>query len=152
MPISTMNPLRFIREHIWSMLPEVITDKQRLWAAVLWGDLLLGFGLWRGWDALAAGRPPGAAALALVVGGFALQVLLLIPPVGRAIYRAILRVFSIVGFVLSSILLTVFFYLVVTPMGLGLRLMGKDLLDRAGPPAWKPHTGRTDRRRYYRLF
>ena len=48
----------------------------------------------------------------------------------RLIYVGWMTVAFLLGFVVSNILLTLFFYLVVTPIGLVARLAGKDFLNR----------------------
>ena len=48
----------------------------------------------------------------------------------RLIYVGWMSLAFLLGFVVSNILLTLFFYLVVTPIGLVARLAGKDFLNR----------------------
>jgi hypothetical protein len=150
----SMNPLQFLREHVWSELPLQASTRQRILAAALWGGALL---LWAGvkfWRH-AHGAQPGSLAWPIVLGvaGAALAAGLLLPASGENIYLIVMRFFSVFGFFLSIMILTVAFYLFVTPLGWALRLGGKDLLDihGRGKPTWKEHTGRSDRKRYYRL-
>ena len=60
----------------------------------------------------------------------------------RGFYRAGMTVSFHIGQVMGRILLTVFFLVVVTPMGLLLRLLGKDLLQLKRPAGantyWRP--------------
>jgi hypothetical protein len=53
-----------------------------------------------------------------------------------------MRVSYQIGQVVGKVLLTAFFFLLVTPLGLALRLAGKDLLqlkrDDAAPTWWQP--------------
>ena len=46
----------------------------------------------------------------------------------RTIYIAWMSVAVVLGFVMSHVILTVFFFLVITPIGLAARLFGKDFL------------------------
>jgi len=141
----------FLRGRIWSALPAAIAPRQRAWAALLWGGAPIVLGIWRG----VRGAHVGALAIPalLILGGAALAVLLLVPATGSGVYLAVLRFFSVIGFLVSTLLLTLAFYLFVTPMGWVLRLSGKDLLDIRPdtPPAWRDHSGKPDRKRYYRL-
>ncbi|MCU0772624.1 MAG: hypothetical protein MUE94_12780 [Verrucomicrobia bacterium] len=65
-----------------------------------------------------------AAALALA----ALVTACLRPRWFRGLYRGGMTVSFHIGQVIGKVMLTLFFFLVVTPMGLLLRLLGKDLL------------------------
>src|SRR6267378_7769592 len=53
-----------------------------------------------------------------------------VPRALRLIYIGWMSVAFLLGFVVSNILLTLFFYVVVTPIGLAARLTGKDFLNR----------------------
>lgn len=82
--------------------------------------LIGGFLLWRG-------RPAwpyfmGAAGLFGLWG-------LLWPSGLKPLYKVWMSLALVMGFVVSRILLTLLFYGVVTPIGLLMRLLGKDLLD-----------------------
>ena len=88
------------------------------------------------------------AGLLLAVGG-------LIPGLGRAVYLAVYLPTSLLGFVMSNVLLTVVFYGVFLPIGLLLRALGKDLLHLRKDPSrseWQPHPGPTDPKQYYRRY
>src|SRR5437762_7742307 len=52
------------------------------------------------------------------------------PRVLRLIYVGWMSLAFLLGFVVSNILLTLFFYVIVTPLGLVARLAGKDFLNR----------------------
>ncbi len=104
--------------------------------------LVMGRGGWR-WAAL-------AAVFFLVTGLFAYPVL-------KPVYRAWMKFAFLLGWVNTRILLGLFFYLVLTPIGLILRLTGKDLLDRridrAAATYWTPRRPEpVDPSRYERLF
>lgn len=78
----------------------------------------------------------------LGVGGLALIAGLVRPRLLRPIYRGAMTGSFHVGQVVGRVLLFVFFFLVLTPLGLLLRLMGKDLLqlrrDRNRQSYWEP--------------
>jgi len=63
----------------------------------------------------------------------ALLVCALIPPAARVFFRVWMAFAGILGAINTRILLSAFFYLVVTPVGFVVRLLGKDPLDRRGP-------------------
>jgi ABC-type xylose transport system permease subunit len=59
----------------------------------------------------------------------------------RGVYRAGMTVSFYLGQVVGRVLLSVFFFCLLTPLGLLLRLMGKDLLKLKKPPSdsyWQP--------------
>jgi hypothetical protein len=92
----------------------------------------------------------GGGAAFLFSGRFA-------PAVLRPVYRVWMRFAGLLAWINTRLLLGIFFYLVMTPIGLLLRLMGKDLLERridAGAASYwkKREEGPTDRERYTRLF
>jgi hypothetical protein len=82
-----------------------------------------------------------APGVALMVFGF------LLPKALKYIYIAWMSVAIALGFVVSNVILTVFFFLVVTPIGLITRSLGKDFLalkiDREAPTYWIPRARAT---------
>lgn len=75
----------------------------------------------------------------------------------RPLYIVWMRFAYILGWINARILLGIFFYLVLTPIGLVLRLTGKDLLDRkidrTAVSYWKKREGTAPgREQYERLF
>jgi hypothetical protein len=87
--------------------------------------------------------PLAVAALALTV----LIAALFRPRWFRGFYRAGMTVSFHFGQVVGKVLLTVFFFLFLTPLGLLLRLMGKDLLQLKHSPAktwWRPARNNRD--------
>ena len=82
-------------------------------------------------------------ALALFAVALAALVLCIVRPTWfRGFYRAGMTVSFYIGQIVSRVLLSVLFLLVVTPLGLLLRLFGKDLLHLKRKPAsesyWHP--------------
>ena len=62
--------------------------------------------------------------------GAVLAVAAFIPKLGRLAYLAVYLPTSILGYVVSNIILALMFLFVITPLGILLRLMGKDLLQQ----------------------
>ena len=85
---------------------------------------------WRhGWDLTPAARLLGGLGLALVVLGAAVPVVL------RPAYKVWMAVAFALGFVMTRVILTLAFVLVITPIGLVLRALGKDPLAKAPDPS-----------------
>jgi len=98
--------------------------------------------LWRR-GRLPLGVPVAVAALALLV----LIVALICPRWFRGFYRAGMTVSFHFGQVIGKVLLIGFFFLFLTPLGLLLRFMGKDLLQLKRSPAktwWQPARNNRD--------
>jgi hypothetical protein len=79
------------------------------------------------------------------------------PSLLRPLYLGWMRFAYVLGWINTRVLLGIFFYLVLTPVGLVLRMMGKDLLDskvdRQAVTYWKKREGsRTPPEQYERLF
>jgi len=98
------------------------------------------------------GRVPGWISLAAVAVAIAAVVVAALRPVWfRGFYRGGMTVSFQVGQVIGRVLLTLLFFLLVTPMGLLLRLSGKDLLQLKRQPGkttfWQTakHNRRFDR-------
>ena len=64
------------------------------------------------------------------------------PKALKYVYVAWMSVAIVIGFVVSNVILTLFFFLVITPIGLITRLLGKDFLalkiDREARTYWIP--------------
>jgi len=92
----------------------------------------------------------GAAGLLLLLTG------LLFPPGARAFHKGWMKVAHVLGAINSRIILSIAFYLVMTPMGLLTRLLGRDPLDRRGKARttyWVPRKrSRQTREGFERLF
>ena len=97
----------------------------------------------------------GASSLVLFCIGLSLAVLALVPRVGRIAYLAVYLPTSIIGYVVSNILLALMFFLVVTPLAFLLKLMGKDVLRqkrKQNESRWIPVTTARSVKSYYRQF
>ena len=83
-------------------------------------------------------------------------VLWLIPQIARPFYMLWYFLGCCVGIVMGNVLFAAFFYFVLTPMGLVMRLVGRDPLrrkiDRSTPSYWQAAEKVADLKRYYRQF
>jgi hypothetical protein len=87
--------------------------------------------------------------------GAALAIAAFTPGLGRVAYLLVYLPTSVIGYVVSHIALGLIFFFIFTPLGLLLRLMGKDLLQlRAarGQTNWRRVREVGDANRYYRQF
>jgi hypothetical protein len=78
------------------------------------------------------------------------------PALARPVYKVLLAVSLPIGWVMSHVLLLTVFYLVVTPIGLIMRLFGYDPLKRRFDPSAKTYFTRRERPpgldRYFKQF
>jgi hypothetical protein len=83
-----------------------------------------------------------AAPYFLAVGALLILPSLIVPRVLKHIYIAWMALAVVLGFVVSGILLILFFFLVITPVGLVARCLGNDFLnlklDRRAASYWMP--------------
>lgn len=90
------------------------------------------------------------------VGGAVGLVGVLLPVLVRPIYVGMMVAAFPIGWVLSHVLLGAVFYLLVTPIGLGMRLVGYDPLRRTLDPDagsyWSRRSPVTDLERYFRQY
>jgi hypothetical protein len=93
---------------------------------------------------------------AWAVGGLIALVYLALPVVRRRIFVGLSYLTYPIGWVVTQVLLTTIFLLVVTPIGLLLRLLGKDPLTRRFDPAaesyWVERPPETTTYRYFNQF
>jgi hypothetical protein len=87
------------------------------------GGIFCAIGLW---PALFRGQPPRS--WALIVGVLLLVPALTMPRVLAPVYRVWMLVGETLGWINTRILLGVVFYLVITPMGVMRRLLGKNAM------------------------
>ncbi|HEX8722660.1 MAG TPA: SxtJ family membrane protein [Pyrinomonadaceae bacterium] len=107
--------------------PAAATDAQARKSALLVAAVLLAVAAWnfyRGRTTVVVFFASFGAALALAG--------LLVPPAARAFHGAWMRLAVALGHVNSRVLLTLMYYLVVTPYGVVSRLVGRDPLRRRG--------------------
>ncbi len=97
------------------------------------GGVLLGIAalvLWRkGWTPNTAVYILGGIGGALVVLG------LIVPAVLKPLYRVWMGLALVLGFVMTRVLLTVVFFLLFMPIGLVMRLLGRDPMHRRPDPS-----------------
>jgi hypothetical protein len=79
---------------------------------------------------------------ALVPGVLLIALGAILPRTLKYVYIAWMSVAVVLGFIVSNVLLTLFFFVVITPIGLIARACGKDFLrlklDRAAATYWIP--------------
>jgi len=97
-----------------------------------------------------------APAIVWGTGGVLTVVYLVARPLRRAIFVGFGYAAYPIGWVVSHLVLLIVFALVVTPIALLLRLLGKDPLGRRIDPSatsyWTPREARADVRRYFQQF
>jgi hypothetical protein len=65
-----------------------------------------------------------------IIAGAILSLARLIPSLFKGIYRLWVGMSVVIGFFISRILLTVIFFLVITPLALVMRIVGRDPMER----------------------
>ena len=92
----------------------------------------------------------GAVGLVLTVAGVAVSAL------RRPLYVAFMLASFPIGWVVSHLVLIIVFYLVITPIGLILRLLGRDPMERrldpAAPTYWTAREPKSDIDSYFRQY
>ncbi len=74
---------------------------------------------------------------AMVLGGLGAALIVLgltVPLILKPVYRVWMALAVVLGFVMTRVILTLVYYLVMTPIGLIMRLLGKDPLHRKPDP------------------
>jgi len=96
---------------------------------------------------------------ALIIGGAGLAiglVLLALPVIARPFYVIWYGLACAMGLVVGNILLAVVFYILITAVGLAMRMAGKHSIsktvDKSAPTYWNDAKPVTDPQRYYRQF
>jgi Saxitoxin biosynthesis operon protein SxtJ len=104
---------------------ERVTDRQARKTALLVASVLLAIAAWN----LYRGRT-AVVFIFGAVGALLLFAGLLIPSAARAFHKAWMRFASALGHLNSRVLLSLMYYLVMTPYGFVMRLAGRDALRR----------------------
>jgi hypothetical protein len=104
-----------------------------------------------------AGASPAAVAAAVGgLGAAGAAVTWLAPAAGSGLYRVWLLAAVPIGWTMSRVVLGVVYYAVLTPVGLLLRLFGRDPMERGFDPSagtyWVERKTARDPRRYFRQF
>ena len=78
------------------------------------------------------------------------------PRLTRYIYVGMMAITLPIGFAVSLVLMALFYFGLITPLGLVFRLIGRDVLCRRFDPAagsyWRPHEQTTRMDRYFQQF
>jgi hypothetical protein len=124
-------------------------ELRRFAIAMLVGFFVLG--------ALSAWRARGVSTGSVVLWsiGMSLAVAAFVPKLGRIAYLAVYLPTSIIGYVVSNVMLTLMFFLVITPLGIVMKLMGKDVLQQRRPERttqWTSVKETKNEDSYYRQF
>ena len=108
--------------------------------------ILAGLSYWRGHH--------GAATVLAAIGAGTGLLGLTGTKLALLVYLPWMAIAFVMGNVMSRVLVAVFFYVVITPMGLLMRLFGRDKLQRKNKRAsyWDDLPRSTDRARYERRF
>lgn len=118
-------------------------------AYVMWRHHLLGFDLP---EDLATSLGTGLVALGAVSGLLAA----LFPPALRWLYVGLIVITFPIGFVVSHVILALLYYLVLTPIGLAMRLFGYDPMHRKLEPEaatyWVERAPRTNVQDYFKQY
>ena len=111
---------------------------------------LIGGLLWMKFDR------PGPARWLLIAAAAVTLLYYAIPPLRRLLYLAWMYAAYPIGWVMSHLVLAIVFYLVFTPIGLLMRLFGKDPMQRKflrdGGSYWQEHDPHREPGRYFRQF
>ena len=101
-------------------------------------------------------RDSAAALYLLVPGSLVLVVGLALPAAIRWLFFVWMAIGLVLGTIVTSIILTLIFFVAITPIGLVMRLLGKDPLQREldadAASYWIPRTPVEDRERYEKYF
>jgi hypothetical protein len=105
----------------------------------------------------ADGLDTAVTALATVLAAIAVYAITLVrPDILRLPFVALSLVTWPIGWLISHLILVVVFYGLITPLGLALRLAGRDALgrrfDRTASTYWQPRQSRPDVERYWRRY
>jgi Saxitoxin biosynthesis operon protein SxtJ len=89
---------------------------------------------------------PGAARAVWIAGAAIAALYYALPPIRRAVYLGWTYASWPIGWVVSHVILGITWYLVITPTGLVMRMLGHDPMrrrfDREAPTYWTPHRER----------
>jgi TRAP-type C4-dicarboxylate transport system permease small subunit len=99
---------------------------------------------------------PTAATVTLGLGLVLVAVYAAFPGLRRWVYLGWMYAALPIGWVVSHVLLGIIFYLIMTPIGLTMRLFGYDPMsrqfDRGADTYWRRRDSESDTRRYFRQF
>ena len=88
--------------------------------------------------------------------GLFLALGLFLPFLIKPFYKVWMTLAFLLGLIMTRVILTLTFFLMFMPMGLVLRMLGKDLLDekidRSASTYWKKHEPMPDKSRYLKQY
>jgi len=88
--------------------------------------------------------------------GASLILAMLLPNVLKLIYLPWMTVATIIGWVMTRVILTILYYLILTPIGIAMKLFGKDILDekinKDKPSYWVPRDKTILKEQFERQF
>jgi hypothetical protein len=118
-------------------IQQLKTSDRDLWKfGLVVGGVFVAVGLLCLW------RHPGRSPYFLWPGGTLILLGLVLPRGLKWVYIAWMSIAFVLGFVMAQVILTLFFFLVLTPIGLVARGVGKDFLsrklERAAKSYWLP--------------
>ena len=117
-------------------------------------SMLVGFsllGLFAAWRA----KEMSTGSLVLWGIGLLLAMAAFVPRLGRVAYLGVYLPTSIIGYFVSQVILVLMFFFIITPVGITLRLIGKDPLQQRRQKhktGWTPVKGVKNEDSYYRQF
>jgi hypothetical protein len=122
----------------------------------VFGLCALAFSALVGWIVFRrTGSVPAAAAVA-GVGVVCAALAFTVPQALRPLWVVLMVVNYPIGWVVTHVVMALIFYLVVTPVGVIMRLTGRDPMergfDRAAKTYWKPRRMEHDPARYFRQY
>ena len=130
------------------------------WFGLIFGGVLVAVGLilWFKTSVLfGMGSTPTLASK--IVWGLAIAfpiVYYAIPPLRKPMFVGFMYAVFPIGWVVSNLILVIVYYLVLTPIGLMMRLVGKDPMERHlqpdSPTYWEVRTVDDDPARYFKQF
>ncbi len=122
----------------------------------LLGVLIPGLCLAIGGSIKAGATEAVVAAVVCVLSVLAAAVIWSVPGVGRSIYVGWSLAAVPIGWTISHVAMVLTYYVVVTPLGLMMKLFGYDPMKRRynpqSPTYWIEHPANADRSRYFRQF
>ncbi len=101
-------------------------------------------------------QAPAAARMIWLVGAGLTVLYFALPPLRRPLFLGWIYATFPIGWTISHLLMAIIYYGVLTPIGLVLRLCGKDPIekdiDSGRSSYWVEHPTKIDARRYFRQF
>lgn len=112
----------------------------------IFGAIVAGIAYWKG-------NPEAARRIFAVLAALG-GVTLAAPPAGRLVYKGWMCAAFVIGTVISTLVLVLIYFGIVTPLALFFKLRGRDelRLARSGATYWVPLSLPEDKRSWERLF